>query len=52
MSDEEILVRRRELTTSYRYLISFGISYTFGSAYANVVNSRFAGSSGGFIRVY
>ena len=40
-SDEEILVRQRQLATSYRYGFSFGVSYTFGSIYNNVVNSRF-----------
>jgi hypothetical protein len=40
-SDEEILVRQRQLATSYRYAFSFGVSYTFGSIYNNVVNPRF-----------
>jgi hypothetical protein len=35
---EEILVRQRELATSYSYFYSFGISYTFGSIYSPVVN--------------
>jgi len=43
---EEILLRRKELETQYNYFTSFGISYTFGSIYNNVVNPRF-GSSGG-----
>jgi hypothetical protein len=38
---EEILLRRRELETSYYYYTSIGISYTFGSIYNNVVNPRF-----------
>jgi hypothetical protein len=38
---EEILLRRRELETSYYYYLSFGLSYTFGSIYNNVVNPRF-----------
>jgi len=46
---EEILVQRRQLFTSYSYFFSFGISYSFGSIYNNVVNPRFGGSSGGFI---
>lgn len=49
---EEILVRRRQLATNYDYEISFGISYTFGSIFNNVVNSRFAGASGSVIRRY
>ena len=43
---EEILLRRKELETQYSFFTSFGISYTFGSIYNNVVNPRF-GSSGG-----
>ena len=44
-SVEEILVRQRQLGTSYQYGVYFSISYTFGSIYNNVVNPRF-GSSG------
>lgn len=40
---EEILVRQRQLATSYRYEMSVGVSYTFGSIYNNVVNRRFGG---------
>lgn len=43
-SDEEILVRRLQLATSYSYFFVGGFSYTFGSIYNNVVNSRFNGS--------
>jgi len=46
-SNEEILVRQRQLATSYQYYISIGFSYSFGSIYNNVVNTRFQGSSGG-----
>ena len=42
-SAEEILLRRRELATSYRYNGSLRLSYTFGSIYSNVVNPRFGG---------
>lgn len=38
---EEILLRRRELATDYRYFGRIGLSYTFGSIYNNVVNPRF-----------
>ena len=41
VSDEEILVRQRERGTSYRYSANFGVSYTFGSIFNNVVNPRF-----------
>jgi hypothetical protein len=43
---EEILVRQRQLATTYRYSINFGLSYSFGSIFNNVVNPRF-GSGGG-----
>lgn len=38
---EEILVLRRQLATGYRYTLNWGVSYTFGSIYNNVVNPRF-----------
>lgn len=40
-SDEEVLLRRRALGTDYNYWGGFGLSYTFGSIYNNVVNPRF-----------
>lgn len=40
-TDEEILLRRRQLATGYRYHFSLGFSYTFGSIFNNVVNTRF-----------
>jgi len=46
LSDEEVLVRQSERGTSYRYFGNFGISYTFGSIFNNVVNPRF--DLGGF----
>ena len=52
VTDEEILVRRRQLATDYEYSIRVGFTYSFGSIYNNIVNSRFAGSSGGFIRSF
>jgi hypothetical protein len=44
-SDEEVLVRRRQLATSYRYYGGLGLSYTFGSIFNNIVNTRFDGPS-------
>jgi hypothetical protein len=46
-SDEEILVRMKELATGYRYFFVVGISYSFGSIFNNVVNPRFGNSGGG-----
>ena len=41
-SDEEILVQQRERATSYEFSVRFGVSYTFGSIFNNVVNPRLA----------
>ena len=38
---EEILLRQRELQTSYEFGTRVGISYRFGSIFNNVVNPRF-----------
>jgi hypothetical protein len=38
---EEILLRRRQLATTYEVSASLGFTYTFGSLYTNVVNTRF-----------
>lgn len=46
-SAEEILLRRKELETQFSYFTYFGLSYTFGSIYNNVVNPRFRNSGGG-----
>lgn len=40
LSDEEVLLRRQERATSYEFGGSIGLSYTFGSIYNNVVNTR------------
>jgi len=45
-TEEEVLVRRRQLATSYSYYAGFGLSYTFGSIFNNVVNTRFDPPSG------
>jgi hypothetical protein len=46
-SEEDILTRRRELATDYEFRLGFGVSYTFGSIYSNVVNPRFDNLNGG-----
>ncbi len=46
-TEQEVLLRRRQLATSYSYQGFVGLRYTFGSKFANVVNPRF-GSGGGF----
>lgn len=47
VSFDQILLQRKELATQYQYFTSFGLTYTFGSIYNNVVNPRFGNSSGG-----
>ena len=46
-TDEEVLARQRQLQTSFRRSIRFGISYTFGSVYSNAVNTRIGNLVGG-----
>ena len=48
LSDADRLLRLRQLATSYSYFANFGISYSFGSIFNNIVNPRFGGTSGGF----
>ncbi len=40
-TDEEVLLRLRELGTDYRYFLNVSLSYTFGSIFNNIVNPRF-----------
>ena len=40
-TEQEILLHIKQLETSYTYHTWFGLSYTFGSIYNNVVNPRF-----------
>ncbi|HUQ21267.1 MAG TPA: hypothetical protein VM099_16765 [Gemmatimonadaceae bacterium] len=41
LTDEEILLQRRQLASTYSYYGGVGLSYTFGSIFNNVVNPRF-----------
>jgi hypothetical protein len=41
LSLEDILLQQRELATDYYMSVGLGFSYTFGSEFANVVNTRF-----------
>ncbi len=41
---DEVLLRRKQLETSYDYYLSVGVSFTFGSVHSNVVNPRFGDS--------
>jgi len=40
-TEQEILLHIKQLETNYSYRTWFGVSYTFGSIYNNVVNPRF-----------
>lgn len=46
-TDEEVLARQRQLATSYRRSLRVGVSYTFGSIFSNVVNTRLGNLVGG-----
>jgi hypothetical protein len=46
--DEDILLRRRELGTDYRYSIDIGFNFTFGSVFNNVVNPRMSPRGHGY----
>jgi hypothetical protein len=48
-TDEQVLLRQRQLATNYRIGGNIGISYTFGSIFNNVVNPRFGGGGGSAI---
>jgi hypothetical protein len=47
LSDEDILLGRRQLPTDSSLEISTGLSFTFGSIFNNVVNNRFGSTGGG-----
>jgi hypothetical protein len=42
-SNEEVLVKQRQLATSYSYYVYASISYSFGSIFNNIVNPRMSG---------
>jgi hypothetical protein len=49
-TDEEVLLRLRQLRTDYRYNLRLGFSYTFGSIFNSVVNPRFGDGTGDILR--
>lgn len=51
-STEDVLLRLRQLQSGYSYFVGFGISYSFGSIYNNVVNPRYGGSGGGMFMMF
>ena len=40
-SKADVLLRKKEMASDYSFWVNFGLSYTFGSIYNNVVNPRF-----------
>jgi hypothetical protein len=47
-SDEEVLLRQRDLQTSFDYRVNMNIRFTFGSIFNNIVNPRFDSGGGNF----
>ncbi|MEP6509008.1 MAG: hypothetical protein ABJC63_12360 [Gemmatimonadales bacterium] len=47
LSDADILVRKRQLASTFSYYLGIGLSYTFGSIFNNIVNPRFNLAGGG-----
>ena len=47
-SDEDVLLRLRQLQTDFTYFASVGIRYSFGSIFNNVVNTRMENLGGNF----
>jgi hypothetical protein len=41
LSEEEVLLERRQRETDFQFDVGIGLTYRFGSAFANVVNPRF-----------
>jgi hypothetical protein len=41
-TEEEILLKQKQIASQYDYSLKIGFSYTFGSIYNNVVNPRFS----------
>jgi len=52
LTPEQRLLRMRAFETDFYYFASIGFSYRFGSKFANVVNPRMGGSSGGIMIMY
>lgn len=46
LSEEEILVLRRQRETGFQFDLRVGLSFRFGSEFANVVNPRMSGGGG------
>ena len=51
-SQEDVLLRQRQLQTNFNYATVVGFSYQFGSIFNNVVNPRFGGGGGDRIEIH
>jgi hypothetical protein len=40
-TEEEVLLRLRQLQSGYEYEVQVGLTYTFGSIFNTIVNPRF-----------
>jgi hypothetical protein len=49
-TQEEVLLRLRQLATNYSYSFNVGFTYSFGSIFTSVVNPRFGGTGGFFFQ--
>jgi hypothetical protein len=49
---EDVLLQRKQLQTDYYFFFNFGVSYTFGSVFNNIVNPRLGGGGGGMMIMY
>ncbi len=47
ITDTDVLLRLKQLKTSFDYFTFFGLNYTFGSIYNSIVNPRLRGIGGG-----
>jgi len=52
LTQDEVLLRQQELETGYRYFTGFGLRYSFGSIFNNVVNPRFGDGGGGMMIMF
>lgn len=46
LSYEDVLLRQKEMATTYSYFVSVGLQFSFGSIFTNVINPRFGRLSG------
>lgn len=51
-TEDEIYLRLVELRTNSSYFFVFGVQFTFGSIFTNVINPRFGSSTGGMMSIH